>query len=212
MYPRQSPTGICTSYCENIRSAGTSCSNYDCLCPTVFPSASACSSCLATVLKNATQAAEVASLLSICGNPDACVPQCHNIAAAASSCGLTNLGCLCPTILASGSGCISCLQASHTNPTDAAIISAYLATECVRTTGTTNASATSVMASTTGLTASLSATSVPPTSTQLKSSSSAAVLSSGAWSSKFGAELLGLGYTQMIVFLTIVTYLFSAFI
>jgi hypothetical protein len=221
LYPRQSPTGICTSYCDNVSSAGKSCTNYDCLCPTVFQSAAACSSCLATVLMNGTQAADVASLLSVCANPDACVPQCHNVAAAASSCGLTNFGCLCPTIQASGPGCISCLQASHTNPTDAAIIAFYLATECVGITGAFNASAVSPVTSTTGSSASTSAVSVtltstsPPTSSAPlrsgSSSSSAVVASSGAWSPRFGAGTLGVGYIQMLVGLCMIC-LFSAFI
>jgi hypothetical protein len=117
LWARQGP---CTSLCANIRSAGASCTNYDCLCPTVLISGAACSSCLVTVAMNTTQAAQIAAILSTCEHPDACVSECSNIAMAAGMCG-SNLGCLCPTVLASGSGCLSCLQASHTNPTDACV-------------------------------------------------------------------------------------------
>ena len=194
VYPRQGP---CTAFCENIRTAGTSCTSWDCLCPTVFLSGAACSSCLVTVAMNGTQAAQVASLLDICANPDQCVPQCHSVAAAAASCGPTNSSCLCPTFLASAPSCIACVEASHTNPSVLALIESYLTTECLGVASASNSSATFVMASTTGSSASISAVSVTPTSTSHPASSSAAVASSGAWSPKFGAELCGFGYIHV---------------
>lgn len=203
MYPRQGP---CTSFCENIRSAGTSCTSWDCLCPTVFLSGSACSSCLVTVAMNGTQAAQVASLLDTCANPDQCVSQCHNVAAAAASCGPTNPSCLCPTFLASASSCIACVQASNTNPSVLALIESYFTTECLGITSAFNTSATFVMTSTTGLTAPISPVTVTPTSNTHPSSSSE------AWSPKFGAELCGFGYIHMILFLAIAIGLFSTFV
>ena len=105
---------------------------------------------------------------------------------AAGMCG-SNLGCLCPTVLASGSGCLSCLQASYTNPTYAAYIASFQSTDCQGITLGVNMLG---MNSTAGPTTSLSSIQITtasmtigPTSTVLPSSnasSSIAVASSGA--------------------------------
>jgi hypothetical protein len=155
---------------------------------------------------NTTQAAQIAAILSTCEHPDACVSECSNIAMAAGRCG-SNLGCLCPTVLASGSGCLSCLQASHTNPTDAAYIASFLSTECQGITLGVNMSG---MTSTAGPTTSLSSIqtttasiTVGPTSTIPPggASGSVAVASSGA--AGLVSVSFGMGNVLMFAFATI---------
>src|SRR5208282_1493825 len=69
---RQDP---CDSQCNNILTALTSCTSftdsYGCICPTVVPSAMACSSCLVSADADPTDAAIVASLYTICNSPTA---------------------------------------------------------------------------------------------------------------------------------------------
>ena len=210
LYRRQEQ---CEEQCGNIVAA-TTCTNFDCLCPTVLVSAGACSSCLAAV--NATEAAAVGSVLSACASPTGvCAPQCAIVLAAATACS-TNLYCLCPTILASGPSCIACLTESKINPTDASLIASYIATDCQGPASTTSQSSSSspvsTITSTTGSTASSSLISTTPTgSSQLSSSSSPSIASkSEAWSSKFNVEVFG--YTQMIMVLAIVAGLLSIFV
>jgi hypothetical protein len=156
---------------------------------------------------NTTQAAQIAAIVSTCEHPDACVSECSNIAMAAGMCG-SNLGCLCPTVLASGSGCLSCLQASHTNPTDAAYIASFLSTECqgitlgVNMSGMTSTagpttSVSSVQITTASMTVGPTST-VPPTSSGASPSSSVAVASSGA--GRLGFVSFGQGNVLFIMF------------
>ena len=124
----------CDATCSNVILATSVCStNAGCLCPTILASGLACSLCLEIVDADATDAAFIGSAYAECTGAgptptltsDPCDVQCSNVAVGASVCS-TNIACFCPTILASGLACSSCLATVDADATDAASIgSAY---------------------------------------------------------------------------------------
>lgn len=191
----------CASQCGNILSAATSCTDLNCLCPTVLLSASPCGSCLVTA--NATYATALQSLVADCTSPEICVSQCSGIISAATACS-TNLTCICPVLSASGSSCIACLTSATPNQTDALFVSSYLATDCH---GVTSASSskiplTSPMSGTTASVSATGTTSSQPTASQTMQSKS------GAWSGRIGTEM----YIELVMVGAIMAGLFGAFV
>ena len=119
-----------TAECSNIWLANDWCFDDACICPPILASGLACSSCLATVDADPSDAAFIGSEFTSCKTgpgliltSDPCAPQCSNIAFATVRC--SDNSCLCPTFLASGLGCSSCLATVDADPSDAASIASY---------------------------------------------------------------------------------------
>ena len=135
---RRQGLGTCETPCSWVTQAAA-CTTVTCECSVINaagPAAiAACASCIQPV--NATLAAEVATLQSLCasvvgtpvatptpapaGNP--CSAQCNSIGVAATSC--PNDACFCPIVAVSGSACSQCF--ATVNITEAAVISSVMA-------------------------------------------------------------------------------------
>ena len=123
--------------------------------------------------------------------PDSCDRQCSNVGSAYLSC--SDNACFCPTILASGLACSSCLVTLDGDPSDAATI----ASDYIGCNGT--------LPSTQPITASLFtlSTTMPASANPTSTSKSGARV--------FTAEVFGAGYIQMIMLIAMVAGLFSVF-
>jgi hypothetical protein len=136
---RRQGLGTCATPCSWVLQAA-SCSTVDCECAAANaagPAAvAACSTCIQPV--NATLAAEIAQIQTLCaalvttppaatptippaGNP--CSAQCNSINVAAASC--ANDACFCPIVEVSGSACSQCY--ATVNITQAGVISSVMA-------------------------------------------------------------------------------------
>jgi len=197
----------CISQCGNIYTAATSCTEGDCLCPTVLLSGEACLSCWATI--NASVVAEVSSAVAYCTSASNCSSQCSGLFSAALSCG-TNYTCLCPALATNAPSCLSCFAAGTPNQTDAIFISSVLATDCQGL--LTTPPVMSTITSGPSLTGAVPSTGAPSPSGGVSSSTSrpSAQASSGAW--KCGAHVSETGFLQMTIFIAFVAGLFFGFI
>jgi hypothetical protein len=196
------------------------CFDNACICPIILASGLACSSCLATVDADPTDAVTLGSFYSACKTgsgpiitPDPCATECSNVGSAYLTC--TDSACFCPIILGGGLACSSCLVAMDTDPTDAAVIgSAYIDCHGVVTSTQHETTATHVI-----ITSSTSAptfTTEATSSTQESSSSTQEISSTNTSISKssargFAVEVFGGGNIQMIMFIAMVAGLFSVF-
>jgi hypothetical protein len=116
---RQLPTssGPCANQCSVVNQAISTCFDDSCFCPVLTASGAGCSQCYATA--NITAASALSSASSICLSEfplltssiaslaAACSVQCNLINQALSEC--FDDSCFCPTALASGPQCSSCL-------------------------------------------------------------------------------------------------------
>ena len=155
--------------------------------------------------------------------PDPCDPQCSNVGMAYITC--SDVACFCPTIVASGLGCSSCLATVDRDPTDAASVGAAYSTCKAALTSkqhSTNGTHSALTPSTSVLTpsksaltpsASASSFAIPPTSSSQGSiSTSSVVVQPKSGARGFAAEVVGTGYIQMIIFIAMMTSLFYAFV
>jgi hypothetical protein len=192
----------CAPQCSNVALASVKCSDNSCLCPTILTSGLACSSCLATVDADPSDAASIASYYAACKagpgptlTSDPCDSPCSNIGLAYLKC--SDNACLCPTILGSGPACVSCLSNLDRDFVDAATIkSDYI--DCM--------ASVPIQRSATATQFTLNPNT--PASTNPTSSSSTTAKSDA---SGFAAEVFGARYIQMIMFIAIAAGLFSAF-
>jgi hypothetical protein len=188
----------CDPYCSYVQEAYFGCFDDACLCPRLLASALPCSSCLASVDADHTDAAAIGSDYSSCKagtgpipTTDACDASCSKVGAAYLSC--SDNACFCPTILASGLACSSCLVSMDADPADAATIASDYA----------------------GCNGTLPSTQ-PITATQFTLSSNTGFAANPTSTSKsgarvFSAEVFGAGYIQMIMLIAMVAGLFSVF-
>ena len=138
---------------QNVVSALSMCTSsansFACVCPTVVASGLACSSCLASVDADATDASFLGSLHNRCAatgtatTTDPCDAPCNNVVSALSTCTASadSFACACPTVVASGLACSSCLASVDADATDASFFGS-LYTRCKSPT-TMNAALTS---------------------------------------------------------------------
>ena len=133
LHPEQDP---CDAPCNNVATALSTCTSsvnsFACACPTVVASGLACSSCLASVDADATDAAVLGSIYNICKTtatgtakaPDPCDAPCNNVVSALSMCtsSANSFACVCPTVVASGLACSSCLASVDADATDASFL------------------------------------------------------------------------------------------
>ena len=189
----------CISQCGNIYTAATSCTDGECLCPTMLLSGEACISCWATM--NSTIVAEVSSAIAYCTSASNCSSQCAGLFSAVLSCG-TNYTCLCPALSTNAPSCISCFAAGTPNQTDVVFISSVLATDCqaVLTTPPVTPPITS------GPTVPATGAPAPSPGAPTSTSSLPAQATSGTW--KFGANVSGTGSIQTVMFIAFVASLF----
>ena len=188
----------------------SSANSFACACPTVVASGLACSSCLASVDRDATDASFFGSLYTRCKTGatgtaiDPCAAQCNGLASVLSTCtsSANSFACACPTVVASGLACSSCLASVDADATDASFFGS-LYTRCYSST-TINAALTSTPTT---------RPTVPTTTTSAIGNSIATHPNTHSVSGAhgFGPEILAAGYIQIIMLILMIAGFIGVF-
>ena len=210
--PSVASAAVCSAQCASITSAASACNtNVQCLCPTLSVIGPPCFACLSS-LGLGSDVSSLSSYLAtdcpIVASAVICSAECSNIIQGASSC--SDASCICPTLSASGAGCISCLAALGDH-TDAATISSYLANDCGAAPQAQPAFPLITLPPvTTPATNPTTVTTTVSGPTQNTASVSSQTRSSGAYGS--GIDLMGTGYIQIIMLFSLLAGLLSVLI